>query len=294
MIVLSPDHAPGQSWSPTLSHVARTRSGSPVATGHSRWLRRLPVAHALPFVCIPAGTRNHFALDIGVDRHRSRRRARRLHRWCRAPDRRRGGERARVPQQRLARDLWRRGTATRIPRGEGANAARDRTRACSVRAERPHSCTSWTIWAVNTTSPRSSSSPTTPTRLLARSRPAPARPSPAGQLGISFSTRRATRDAGRDGRGSLPRSRSMPPDRLFAGIDGEALELEPTARVRDSPGGTTGQDLVPPSGSVALGTARLVSAHAAQSIPAPAVRCRRQGTRTSETGVCAIGGTPSQ
>jgi diacylglycerol kinase family enzyme len=27
------------------------------------------VAHGLPFVCIPAGTRNHFALDVGVDRH---------------------------------------------------------------------------------------------------------------------------------------------------------------------------------------------------------------------------------
>ena len=26
-------------------------------------------AHALPFVCIPAGTRNHFALDVGVDRN---------------------------------------------------------------------------------------------------------------------------------------------------------------------------------------------------------------------------------
>ena len=26
-------------------------------------------AHDLPFVCIPAGTRNHFALDIGADRH---------------------------------------------------------------------------------------------------------------------------------------------------------------------------------------------------------------------------------
>ncbi len=25
--------------------------------------------HAIPFVCIPAGTRNHFALDVGVDRH---------------------------------------------------------------------------------------------------------------------------------------------------------------------------------------------------------------------------------
>src|SRR6476659_2655954 len=26
------------------------------------------LAHGLPFVCIPAGTRNHFALDIGIDR----------------------------------------------------------------------------------------------------------------------------------------------------------------------------------------------------------------------------------
>jgi diacylglycerol kinase family enzyme len=26
------------------------------------------VAHELPFVCVPAGTRNHFALDLGVDR----------------------------------------------------------------------------------------------------------------------------------------------------------------------------------------------------------------------------------
>jgi diacylglycerol kinase family enzyme len=27
------------------------------------------LAHDLPFVCVPAGTRNHFALDLGVDRH---------------------------------------------------------------------------------------------------------------------------------------------------------------------------------------------------------------------------------
>ena len=25
-------------------------------------------AHGLPFVCVPAGTRNHFAMDLGVDR----------------------------------------------------------------------------------------------------------------------------------------------------------------------------------------------------------------------------------
>jgi diacylglycerol kinase family enzyme len=27
------------------------------------------ISHGLAFVCIPAGTRNHFALDLGVDRH---------------------------------------------------------------------------------------------------------------------------------------------------------------------------------------------------------------------------------
>jgi diacylglycerol kinase family enzyme len=27
------------------------------------------MAHGLPFVCVPAGTRNHFALDVGVERH---------------------------------------------------------------------------------------------------------------------------------------------------------------------------------------------------------------------------------
>jgi diacylglycerol kinase family enzyme len=26
-------------------------------------------AHGIPFACVPAGTRNHFALDVGVDRH---------------------------------------------------------------------------------------------------------------------------------------------------------------------------------------------------------------------------------
>jgi hypothetical protein len=26
-------------------------------------------AHEIPFVCVPAGTRNHFALDVGIDRH---------------------------------------------------------------------------------------------------------------------------------------------------------------------------------------------------------------------------------
>jgi diacylglycerol kinase family enzyme len=47
---------------------ARTRWASPAAT--ARWPSSLqPVAHGLPLICNPAGTRNHFALDLGVDRH---------------------------------------------------------------------------------------------------------------------------------------------------------------------------------------------------------------------------------
>ena len=43
----------------------------------------------VPFVCIPFGTRNHFARDLGLDRERSDRCARRLRRRRRAAHRRR-------------------------------------------------------------------------------------------------------------------------------------------------------------------------------------------------------------
>ncbi len=61
-------------------------------------------AHGIPFVCVPAGTHNHFALDVAWPA-RPDRRAGRVHRRSRAPDRHGGGERPHVPQQRLARDL---------------------------------------------------------------------------------------------------------------------------------------------------------------------------------------------
>ena len=46
----------------------RTPSASPAVM--ARWRSSPPSrsTHGLPFVCIPAGTRNHFALDVGVDR----------------------------------------------------------------------------------------------------------------------------------------------------------------------------------------------------------------------------------
>ena len=32
-------------------------------------LAEVAAAHGISFVCVPAGTRNHFALDLGADRH---------------------------------------------------------------------------------------------------------------------------------------------------------------------------------------------------------------------------------
>ncbi|HMD47337.1 MAG TPA: diacylglycerol kinase family protein, partial [Acidimicrobiales bacterium] len=41
--------------------------------GSQALVASVAAAHGLPFVCIPAGTRNHFALDLGIDRDDPRR-----------------------------------------------------------------------------------------------------------------------------------------------------------------------------------------------------------------------------
>jgi hypothetical protein len=63
----------------------------------------------------------------GSGQARLGRRARRVHRWGRAPDRPRAGEWPLVPQQCFTRDLRRCRAATLVPRRESANAAGDRT-----------------------------------------------------------------------------------------------------------------------------------------------------------------------
>ena len=50
------------------STTAPRSSGWPAATDRRRWWRRSPARRDVPHVCIPAGTRNHFALDLGLDR----------------------------------------------------------------------------------------------------------------------------------------------------------------------------------------------------------------------------------
>jgi diacylglycerol kinase family enzyme len=67
VIVMQPDH--------TLARmadeaVARGADALGVAGGDGSLavVAASALAHGLPFVCVPAGTRNHFALDLGVDR----------------------------------------------------------------------------------------------------------------------------------------------------------------------------------------------------------------------------------
>ena len=62
-------------------------------------------AHGLPFVCVPAGTRNHLALDLGIDRDEPAACPRRLRSGPRDHHRPGRGERRGLRQQRVARPL---------------------------------------------------------------------------------------------------------------------------------------------------------------------------------------------
>jgi hypothetical protein len=95
----------------------------------------LAAEHGLPYACVPAGTRNHFALDLGVDRDDV------VGALDAFVD---GGERrvdlaevngARFRQQRIARALRRGGPAKRLSRREAAHVARYRARRERARRE---------------------------------------------------------------------------------------------------------------------------------------------------------------
>ena len=84
----------------------------------------------MPFVCVPFGTRNHFARDLGLDRDDPLG-ALAAFDGRRAADRRRPRRRAALPQQRLARPL----RAARAPaRAPPAAARRARTRCVRSRS----------------------------------------------------------------------------------------------------------------------------------------------------------------
>ena len=86
--------------------------------GSQAIVAEIAAGEGLPYACIPAGTRNHFALDLGVDRDDVVGGLDALVDGRRAAGRPGGGERAGVRQQRLPRALRRGGPAGGIPRRE--------------------------------------------------------------------------------------------------------------------------------------------------------------------------------
>ena len=184
------------------------------------------LAHDLPFACVPAGTRNHFARDLGLDPADP----------TAALDALSDGVEGRIDVGEVngrvflnnvslgiyAEAVRRRG----VSRREGAHAGRDRARPSSAEAPRSPDWTSSTTLATAIPILRSCSCPTIPTRLsgpLARG----ARPTlSGGRLGIIVIDRPAP---GRRPPGRAWSSASLRVDasrqRVHAGIDGEAVEL---------------------------------------------------------------------
>ena len=78
----------------------------------------------LPFVCVPAGTRNHFARDLRLDAARPGRCSRRVRRRSRGPDRPGRSERPLVRQLRVAGGLRGGGRPARLSRREAATLLR--------------------------------------------------------------------------------------------------------------------------------------------------------------------------
>ena len=84
--------------------------------------------HDIPYVCIPAGTRNHFALDIGVDRDDVIGALDAFHRRFRAPHRLGPDQRSGLREQRVDRLLRQGRPVARVPRRQAAHGHRNAAR----------------------------------------------------------------------------------------------------------------------------------------------------------------------
>ena len=182
-------------------------------------------AHGLPFVCVPAGTRNHFALDLGLDRGDP---VRALDAFTNGTERRIdiGQVNGRLFLNNVSLGLY--GDAVQQPAYRDAKL---RTLLATARARLGPSaeapgCASSTISAATTRTPPSCWSPTT------RMRGAPARarnpPGPRQRAARDHRARRAAPPPAAP-RQSVERvaTGGAGPAPVHAGIDGEAVELRP-------------------------------------------------------------------
>ena len=193
------------------------------------------LAHGLPFVCVPAGTRNHFALDLGVDRGDL---VGSLDAFTDGVERRIdvAEVNGRLFLNNVSLGIY--GDAVRQPAYRDAKA---RTLAADGRAGARTKRRRSRPGARGRPRPR----PSRPGRrarveqpLLASSRrmhPAPGLSLDSGQLGSSSSTRPApARAPGRTWTATQLEVNATAP--VHAGIDGEAVDLDPPLRFVIRPG----------------------------------------------------------
>ena len=107
--------------------------------GSQALVASIAIEHDIPFVCISAGTRNHFALDLGLEKEDPRTGMVAFRDGDRAPGRLRDRRRPAVRQQRVVGHLRHDRAAGGLPRGEEGDLPRAAARAAGAagRAVRP-------------------------------------------------------------------------------------------------------------------------------------------------------------
>ena len=137
----------------------------------------------LPYACIPAGTRNHFALDLGVDRDDVVGALDAFVGGREKTGRPRRGQRPGIRQQRLARPLRRGRPARGLSGGEAADHPRHAARGTGTRGRGTGAALDRPRRKSSTPPARRSSSPTIATASGVRSARAPGRGSTTGCWG---------------------------------------------------------------------------------------------------------------
>ena len=207
--------------------------------------------HGIPFVVVPAGTRNHFALDLGIDRDDVVGALDAYDDGVDTRDRPGRGQRTRLRQQRVDGRVREDRPVGGVPRRQGADGGRHAARPARAGARRRSTCSSPCRPARRR--PRASCCwcPTTPTswRTCAAGAPASAStaacsassrcgstglPTPEARCAGSRRARCGGSPGGTSGRPPSSRSRSGGP--VEVGVDGEALVLEPPLRFAIRPG----------------------------------------------------------
>ena len=110
--------------------------------GSQALVASIAAERGVPMVVIPAGTRNHLALDLGIDRDDVVGALDAFDAAVERPDGPRRGERSRVREQRLARALRRDRPIARVPRREGGHDAVGAPADCSAPARSRWTCAS--------------------------------------------------------------------------------------------------------------------------------------------------------